>query len=538
MSEAPAVPSRWWTPPQRVRQAGRGPGEPGPTEQVVDLAAVLARSPAAVATGLLERMSTVLLALGHAAPVRREEARPAVERALAAAGTAQVWLALAVLTGRLPLAEDVLEAHRRLELDGPSLALGTAVAQALSASSPRGLAPVEVVGDAFVVDLHHTSQTDLATGIQRVSRETAQRWQRDHEVLLLGWTQDYTALRLLPAAARRRALGEPARSDEEPASDECGKQVPVVVPWRSHYLIVELATEEPRTRRMQALAAYSGNRTGMVGHDCVPLMSSETAGEGMGGAFARLLAAVRHMDHVATVSEASAVEYRGWRAMLAGVGLPGPDITAVPLAAAAQEPSAQALEAARSRLLVGRLPMVLCVGSHEPRKNHLAVLHAAELLWRRGVRFSLVLVGGNAWKSERFTQVLDGLRDQGRPIESLSAVSEDMLWASYRLAHVLLFPSLSEGFGLPVAEALASGTPVITSRYGSMAEIAREGGALLVDPRDDAAIAAALERVLTEPGLRASLAEQTRSRPSRNWDDYAADVWRVLVEGADGNTGA
>jgi len=235
------------------------------------------------------------------------------------------------------------------------------------------------------------------------------------------------------------------------------------------------------------------------------------------------------MDRVATISEGAAVEYRGWRAMLAGAGLPGPDIVSVPLPVEAAEPSVAALETARSRFALGSLPLVLVVGSHEPRKNHLAVLHAAELLWREGLAYSLVFVGGNSWSSERFTKVFSGMRDGGRPVQAISALSDELLWAAYRTAHVVLFPSLNEGFGLPVAEALASGTPVITSGYGSMAEIAEHGGALLVDPRDDHDLAGALRRILTEPALHAELAAQAGARPKRSWDTYADELWHYLV---------
>jgi glycosyltransferase involved in cell wall biosynthesis len=99
---------------------------------------------------------------------------------------------------------------------------------------------------------------------------------------------------------------------------------------------------------------------------------------------------------------------------------------------------------------------------------------------------------------------------------------------------VVLFPSLNEGFGLPVAEALASGTPVVTTRHGSTAEIAEGGGALLVDPRDDHDLADAVGRLLEQPDLHAELRRQAAARPQRTWDEYARDLWTVLVaSGAD-----
>ena len=197
--------------------------------------------------------------------------------------------------------------------------------------------------------------------------------------------------------------------------------------------------------------------------------------------------------------------------MLAGTGLPGPEVCAVPLPVEAEPAGEQARRDAHDELTVAGLPMVLVVGSHEPRKNHLAVLHAMELLWRDGLSFSVVFVGGNAWRSERFTARLAELQAAGRPVESRSGLSDALLWGAYAAAHLVLFPSLNEGFGLPVAEALASGTPVVTSGYGSMREIAEAGGALFVDPRDDADIAAKVRRLLLD---RRAARRAVRAGPS------------------------
>ena len=109
--------------------------------------------------------------------------------------------------------------------------------------------------------------------------------------------------------------------------------------------------------------------------------------------------------------------------------------------------------------------------------------------------------------------------------------SDDQLWAAYTLARCTVFPSLDEGFGLPIAESLACGTPVITSNYGSMLELAADGGALLVDPRDDHDIARAIERLVTDDRLHAALREQALGRHDRTWDQYAEEAWDYLVSG-------
>jgi glycosyltransferase involved in cell wall biosynthesis len=261
----------------------------------------------------------------------------------------------------------------------------------------------------------------------------------------------------------------------------------------------------------------------------VPISSAETTDTGVSEAFTGNLAAIRHFGRVAAISGAAAEEYRGWRHMLAAIGESGPDITSVSLPVEAHEPTAASLAEARERLLVGSLPLVLVVGTHEPRKNHLAVLHAAEVLWRRGLRFSLAFIGGHSWSSQRFEAGVTRLRGAGRPIELLTSITDDSLWAAYRLSHCVLFPSLNEGYGLPVAEALACGTPVVTSNFGSMAEIAELGGAVLVDPRDDSSVTEGLASVLTDDALHARLRAEAAARPQRSWDDYARETWELLV---------
>jgi glycosyltransferase involved in cell wall biosynthesis len=262
----------------------------------------------------------------------------------------------------------------------------------------------------------------------------------------------------------------------------------------------------------------------------VPISSAETTDAGVSEAFAGNLAAVRHFGRVAAISGAAAEEYRGWRHMLAAIGESGPNIDAVNLPVEAHEPTAASLAEAQERLIVGSLPLVLCVGTHEPRKNHLAVLHAAEVLWRRGLRFSLAFIGGHSWNSRRFEARVAELRGAGRPIELLTSITDESLWAAYRVSHCVVFPSLNEGFGLPVAEALACGTPVVTSSFGSMAEIAKDGGAVLVDPRDDTSLTEALERVLADRAFHAGLRDEALARPRRSWDDYARETWDLLVD--------
>jgi glycosyltransferase involved in cell wall biosynthesis len=447
---------------------------------------------------------------------------------LSEARNSDIWLTLSVLNGRFPTAEQVIAARRRLLLDGPA----ELIKDLLHSARARRLTPygrarkVRIVSDSVIVDVQHTSRTGLGTGIQRVVRNTLASWYGMQSVTLVGWNTSFGGLRELSEPERSNAL-----HGDRPHARPKGRSE-LVVPWRTTYVLLELAIERERVARISALAEYSGNATCVIGYDCVPLTTAETVGDGMGAAFANNLSAVSRMDKVATISISATIEYEGWRRMLSGAGLSGPEVREIVLPTEAETVSDRTIEDVRAELNAGDLPIVLCVGSHEPRKNHLAVLQAAEQLWVAGRKFSLVFIGGNSWGGKDFEAELNRLRSSGRTVSTISAVSDEFLWAAYRVATCTVFPSLNEGFGLPVAESLAAGTPVVTSRFGSMQELARTGGALLIDPRDDSQIAAAIESVLFDSRVQARLRKEALAVPRRSWGEYESELWDYFVQPA------
>ena len=490
-------------------------------------------------SSLFRRIRTLLESLGHLAWIDDRDLLPTLGSVLESAGSEELWLALAVLTGELPDSTTFVQTLRAARLDGSLPALSDALV--LTGQLEEEHWPdVEVVTGRVVVDLHHTSQTEVTTGIQRVARETARRWAADHDLLLVRWTRRFRGLRRLTSDEVEWALHGPrpiAAAERIAKATLAGKDAtgePIVIegtliPWRCTILVPELPAEREQARRYQALATHSGSRTGVIGYDLVPIMSSETSADGMAEGFALYLAAAAHFDRLAAISEAAATEYSGWRSMLGGSARVGPEVRAISLTVEAHVPSDASMSAARDTMTIGTLPMILAVGSHEPRKNHLAVLHAAELLWREGLEFSLTFVGGHSWKGAAFTAQVQALQAAYRPVQTIRALSDDLLWAAYRVAYFTVFVSTHEGFGLPIAESLASGTPVVTSNFGSMAEIADRGGSMTVNPADDAAIADAFRQLLQDRALRHRLADEAVGLHWRNWDDYAAEVWDFLV---------
>ncbi len=148
-------------------------------------------------------------------------------------------------------------------------------------------------------------------------------------------------------------------------------------------------------------------------------------------------------------------------------------------------------------------PYVLFVGTLEPRKNLGRLLEAFALLKRD---IDIVVVGPTGWGDDVAPQIA-GLGDRAHRV---GFVTDGELRALYAEAEVFCYPSLLEGFGLPVLEAMAQDTPVVTSRGSATEELVAGGAGLAVDPTSSAAIAGALGAVLDDPALASDMAQAGR----------------------------
>jgi glycosyltransferase involved in cell wall biosynthesis len=148
---------------------------------------------------------------------------------------------------------------------------------------------------------------------------------------------------------------------------------------------------------------------------------------------------------------------------------------------------------------------VLSVGTHEPRKNLSTLIDAFRKLDRADV--TLVLVGPAGWHVG-LDELVRPVADRTRVLGFVPNADRDALYAG---ADAFCYPSLHEGFGLPVLEAMAQGTPVVTSAGTATEEAAGDAG-IIVDPLDAGAIADALAQVLDDPALAARLGEAGRER--------------------------
>jgi glycosyltransferase involved in cell wall biosynthesis len=175
-------------------------------------------------------------------------------------------------------------------------------------------------------------------------------------------------------------------------------------------------------------------------------------------------------------------------------------------------------------------PYVLWVGTQEQRKNVVAVLDAFAHVANRHPELSLVLHGPNGWLGD---EVGEGLQHRGlhsRTIVSEGSLPRNELAALYARASVFVYPSLYEGFGMPVLEAMACRTPVVTSNISALPETAGDA-ALLVDPLDDVALAEAIARIMEDPVLAEDLSQRGQKRArALTWGETARRTWAVYEE--------
>jgi len=227
--------------------------------------------------------------------------------------------------------------------------------------------------------------------------------------------------------------------------------------------------------------------------------------------------ASRWADHVVTISDYAKTQ------IIEHFGLEADHISVVPLGVDQRFHERLDPAAVQSVCQAHQLerPFYLCIGSLQPRKNIDRVMDAYQSLPPQ-VRqtHDLVIVGRHGWGSEALVQRLQSMPPPSG-VRWLGGVPDLDKRALLQSATALVFPSLSEGFGLPVLEAFASQTPVITSSTTSLPEIAADA-ALLVDPCDTQAIAHAMQEIADSPSQAAHLRRQGLVRAQQyNWQTCA-----------------
>lgn len=383
----------------------------------------------------------------------------------------------------------------------------------------------------LLLDLSHTSHTLARTGIQRVARSLrvalgAETTAITHDPYAGAWREldetEKDALTASGAAGRRGAHWPMQKKIRGRLQYWLGNKSAIRLPpsvLESGLLVPEVFSPSVAAALPALLAAVRGPRVAVF-HDAIALKFPELTPGKTVARFPGYLRELLQFDGIAAVSEdsrQSLLDYWQWLGLSAAQT---PPVHAIPLGI---DPASNPM--GYSSPAPGAPITVLSVGTIEGRKNHLALLDAAEQLWAAGKKFELHLVGLAHPQTGRAALArLQALQAAGRPLRYDGPVGDDALDRAYADCTFTVYPSLIEGFGLPVLESLAHGKPCICSARGALGESARGGGCLTLETLDAPSLAGAIDLFLASPAELAKHQTAARARTLKSWANYATEL--------------
>jgi glycosyltransferase involved in cell wall biosynthesis len=385
-----------------------------------------------------------------------------------------------------------------------------------------------MTGGSIEYWIDHACAHPENNGIQRVSRYLARGLQslgreRGFELEFRCWDE----IRKRPRRATRREIGKFGRWNGPQRS-------PLYTSWwprssrPSDWLIIPEATYTTRHSVLRdtdlsagliADAHARGLKVAFVFHDLLPFTADDD--ELRRSRHEQYARALSKADLVLAISAFSANEISEY---LHDRGLAPPRVEACPLAA--EFVGWERVAAVAPPRDSGDIE-ILCVSSMSARKNQFGLVRAFNGFCREHpdtkVRLRLVGHFHRPWLDE-----LERLTE-GNPRIVIAGYADDRgLVELYRRADFTVFPSIAEGYGMPIAESLWFGKPCLCADFGAMAEVSAEGGCLQVDTRSDAALKDGLARLILDRELRKELTARAVARPLRTWRQYAAHVLSAL----------
>jgi glycosyltransferase involved in cell wall biosynthesis len=375
------------------------------------------------------------------------------------------------------------------------------------------------------LDVTGACKSPRSTGIQRITRCIFQELNGRASVMPISWNSVGNRYQLL-GRRERALLEEPARflTRARARPELRGEYFPAELHRHIFRKSIRLQKQlragdvfllpdifrDGRLKKLPILISRADVRSVAIFHDAAVLQLSMLDSRAK-AKFEKYILSLTRFDLVICVSEASREDLRQlWSELGAS-----PTETVVeiwPIEPVVQSPN---------RALRDAQPLVLCVGSFERRKNHVTLLRAANAAWESGLEFELELIGRSTGAfGRKVTAELRKLRRSARPVRWLKQVNDEVLQQAYQACRFTVYPSLMEGFGLPIAESLIHGKPCICGGNGALGEVARGGGCLVIDQTKSESLADAIKTLLADRELYSRLCDEARARKFRSWLDY------------------
>jgi glycosyltransferase involved in cell wall biosynthesis len=377
----------------------------------------------------------------------------------------------------------------------------------------------------------------MNTGVQRMVRGIFAALSARSQVTPLLWSPKLNSYCRLTARERRFLVEPFARHQQSSAKPE---KLAARFPWSAtvrylhnrhrRFALERAATardilfvpeifQDNRIGKVRTLKTWFPGRTGAIFYDAIVLRLPEFTASTRKPHFPEYVQSLAQFDKVVCISrEVETDLHHYWD--LYGVKATATAVLGLPTDFGKRRPTPQSNFPAQR---------ILCVATLERRKNHECLLEASEQLWGSGLNFELLLIGRSTpdW-GPTVLGMVERLAKRGRSVKWLRHVSDKVLHEAYRDCSFTVYPSVREGFGLPILESLWHGRPCVCGDNGAIAEVAHGGGCQTMKSSDVNSLAAAMRELLMNETTYRRLFTEACDRTFRSWDDYTNDLYREI----------
>jgi glycosyltransferase involved in cell wall biosynthesis len=384
-------------------------------------------------------------------------------------------------------------------------------------------------GAQLIVDVTNSTRDPANSGVIRVTRRLSRELQRYKDPVFVIWDSDLNQY-VLPTEAEFEQLGQfqgPLLTSRNRLSPSASSRVTLeetVEPFGcvNGWIIFPETMIETRFKPVRRYIRKLGLRSAAIFYDAIPILRPDLCNEEMRANHRDYMAGLAECDVVVPISDYSAQCLRDfWMAQ----GINGCEIR-TDLLPGEFGGSERVIVPPQTWKRIN----ILCVSTLEPRKNHRKLIEAClslkqshpELDWQ------LTLVGNKYHGSFDLADWVQEVMTKHPEIRWLGIVDDTTLQKLYEEAHFTVYPSLIEGFGMPILESIWHGRPCICSNTGVMAELAADGGCLTADVQHVEALADAIAELAKNRDLWRELVEQAIHRSLKTWDNYTQEFLELL----------
>jgi glycosyltransferase involved in cell wall biosynthesis/2-polyprenyl-3-methyl-5-hydroxy-6-metoxy-1,4-benzoquinol methylase len=381
----------------------------------------------------------------------------------------------------------------------------------------------------LIIDVTNSVRDPANSGVIRVTRRLCRELQRYTDPIFVIWDSGSNRY-VLPTEMEFHQLSQfngPLLTDASWVSPNDHRvfleDLLVRLDQRSRWLLFAEIVEESRARIARRFARDLGIRLAAIFYDAIAVLHPEFVNEEIVKNHSAYMLGLAQCDVVTPISEFSASCLNDfWRRHGSPKALNVPNL--LPGEFGGFERVEKIAEAPSDEI------RILCVSTLEPRKNHRTLINACLLTEKNhpGLNWSLTLVGNLYEGALKIGEFVKNCAAKNPRIKWLGIVDDATLEKLYQEATFTAYPSIIEGFGMPILESLWHSKPCICSNEGVMAELASEGGCLTTNVLNEDALSDSIYRLATDKELLLRLSREAVARKMKTWDDYVVEFVDIL----------